>query len=68
MLQGSHMGPAPVMPWGGSPTAGQPSTWLPHRLQLDTGRHRLQPPIQARVLALFPHLQARDIGHHRRHL
>jgi hypothetical protein len=22
MLQGSHTGPPPMMPWGGSPTAG----------------------------------------------
>jgi hypothetical protein len=29
MLQGSHMGPKPVMPWVGSPIAGQPLTWLP---------------------------------------
>jgi hypothetical protein len=29
MLQGSHTGPTPVMPWGGSPAAGRPSTWLP---------------------------------------
>jgi hypothetical protein len=28
MLQGSHMGPTLVMPWGGSPVAGQPPTWL----------------------------------------
>jgi hypothetical protein len=27
MLQGSHMSPPPVMPWGGSPAAGQPPTW-----------------------------------------
>jgi hypothetical protein len=29
MLQGSHMGPPSVMPWGGSPAAGQPPTWPP---------------------------------------
>jgi hypothetical protein len=29
MLQGSHSGPTPVMRWGGSPTAGQTSMWLP---------------------------------------
>jgi hypothetical protein len=29
MLYGSHMGPTPVIPWGGSPAAGQPPTWLP---------------------------------------
>jgi hypothetical protein len=29
MLQGSHMGPRPVIPWGGSPAAGQPLMWLP---------------------------------------
>jgi hypothetical protein len=28
-LQGSHTGPTPVMPWGGSPAAGQTSTWPP---------------------------------------
>jgi hypothetical protein len=27
MLQGSHTGSPPVMQWGGSPAAGQPSTW-----------------------------------------
>jgi hypothetical protein len=27
MLQGSHMGPPPVMPWEGSPVAGQHPTW-----------------------------------------
>jgi hypothetical protein len=29
MLQGSHMGPTLVMPWGGSLAAGQPLMWLP---------------------------------------
>jgi hypothetical protein len=29
MLQGSQMGPTPVMPWGGSPIAGQTLTWPP---------------------------------------
>jgi hypothetical protein len=29
MLQGSHMGPPPIMPWAGSPTAEQPPTWPP---------------------------------------
>jgi hypothetical protein len=29
MLQGSHTGPTPMMPWGGSPAAGQTSTRLP---------------------------------------
>jgi hypothetical protein len=29
MLQGSHMGPTPVMSWGGSPIVGQPPTWPP---------------------------------------
>jgi hypothetical protein len=27
------MGPTLVMPWGGSPTAGQSSTWLPPPLR-----------------------------------
>jgi hypothetical protein len=27
MLQGSHMGPTPVMPWGGSLAVRQPPTW-----------------------------------------
>jgi hypothetical protein len=27
MLHDSHMGPTPVMPWRGSPAAGQPPTW-----------------------------------------
>jgi hypothetical protein len=27
MVQGSHTGPPPVMPWGGSPTAWQPPMW-----------------------------------------
>jgi hypothetical protein len=40
-----------------------------HCLQVDTGHHRLQPAIQARVLALLPHVSVRDTGsHHRRHL
>jgi hypothetical protein len=29
MLQGSHTGPTPVIPWGGSPAAGQSPTWPP---------------------------------------
>jgi hypothetical protein len=29
MLHGSHMGPPPVMPWGGSPIAEEPLTWPP---------------------------------------
>jgi hypothetical protein len=29
MLQGSHMGPTPMMPWGGSPAVEQTSTWPP---------------------------------------
>jgi hypothetical protein len=29
ILQGSHIGPPPVMPWGGSPVAEQPLTWPP---------------------------------------
>jgi hypothetical protein len=29
LLQGSQMGQAPVMPWGGSPAAWQPPTWPP---------------------------------------
>jgi hypothetical protein len=32
MLQGSRMDPTPVMPWGGSPAAGQPLTWPPQLL------------------------------------
>jgi hypothetical protein len=39
------------------------------RLQLDTGRRRLQSAIKARVPALILHLSARDTGHrHREHL
>jgi hypothetical protein len=29
MLQGSHIGPPPMMPWGWSPAAGQPPMWPP---------------------------------------
>jgi hypothetical protein len=29
MLQGSHTGPTPMMPWRGSPAVGQPLTWPP---------------------------------------
>jgi hypothetical protein len=29
MLQGSHTGPTPMMPWGGSPAAGHPLMWPP---------------------------------------
>jgi hypothetical protein len=29
MLQYSHRGPTPMMPWGGSPVAGQTSMWPP---------------------------------------
>jgi hypothetical protein len=37
-------------------------------LQLNTGPHHLQPAIQARVLALLPHIRATDIGRYRGHL
>jgi hypothetical protein len=40
-----------------------------HHLQVHTSHHRLHPPIQARVLALLPHLPDRDTGHrHTGHL
>jgi hypothetical protein len=57
MLHGSHMGPAPVMSWRGSPTAEQPPMQVDtgrQRLQVDTGHHCLQSAIQARVPALLP--------------
>jgi hypothetical protein len=41
MLQSSHMGPTPMMPWGGSPIAGQPLMWLP---PLSLARYWPPPP------------------------
>jgi hypothetical protein len=41
MLQGSHTGPTPVMPWGGSPTAGQTSMLPPPS---PPARYWLPPP------------------------
>jgi hypothetical protein len=29
ILHSSHIGPTPMMPWGGSPTARQTLTWSP---------------------------------------
>jgi hypothetical protein len=78
MLQGSHTAPTPVMSWGGSSVVGQTSMWTPplppagYWLPPPLGGYwwwqRLPPGIQARVLALHPHLWARDTGHRRGHL
>jgi hypothetical protein len=50
MLQDSHMGPTPMMLWGGSPTAGQTSTWLP----LPPAGYWLPPPPGGYWLPLPP--------------
>jgi hypothetical protein len=50
MLQGSHMGTTPVMPWEGSLRAGQPPTWPPppppagYWLPQPSGTYWLPPP------------------------
>jgi hypothetical protein len=76
MLQGSHTSPTPVMPWGGSPTTGQTSTWLPsppagYWPTSPLGRY-WPPSPPARHLGQSsstpPHHRARDTSRHGGHL
>jgi hypothetical protein len=66
MLQGSHTGSTPVIPWGGSLAAEQPPTWLPP--PPPAGYWPPLPPADhpGQSSSTSPHLSARDTGCHRR--
>jgi hypothetical protein len=75
MLQDSHMGPPPMMPWGGSPVAGQPPTWPPPPPPVrywpppPSGGYWPPPPLVGHLgqsSSTPPHLPGRDTGPRRR--